>query len=227
MGARLVPAAFAAAAVITGAHAVDRVAHAVSQPGGRPALIAAYYLLRTVIVAAFAAFTVRRAAPRRRAREPLALGACALAIAALLAFTPPGSGSAPGLMLAGDLVAVLGCLWLLASVLALGRCFGVLPDARGLVTRGPYRAVRHPVYLGEITACAGLALAAPSLRNGLVLAVFVGAQLVRMGFEERALRHAFPEYAAYAERTPRLVPWPGHSRRTIAGATAAHAPAAQ
>jgi len=226
MGARLVPAAFAAAAVITGVHAADRVAEALSHPGGRPALVAIYYLLRTIIVAAFAAFTWRRAEPHRHSREPLALGACAVAIAAVLAFTPPGGGAAPGLILAGDLVAVLACIWLLASVLALGRCFGVLPEARGLVTRGPYRAVRHPVYLGEITACAGLALAAPSLRNGLVLAVFVGAQLVRMGFEERALTHAFPEYAAYAERTPRLVPRPGLSRRTIADATAAHAPGA-
>jgi len=227
MGARLVPAAFAAAAVITGAHAADRVADALSHPGGRPALVAIYYLLRTIIVAAFAAFTWRRAEPHRRSREPLALGACAVAIAAVLAFTPPGGGAAPGLILAGDLVAVLACIWLLASVLALGRCFGVLPEARGLVTRGPYRAVRHPVYLGEIAACAGLALAAPSLRNGLVLAVFVGAQLVRMGFEERALTRAFPEYAAYAERTPRLIPSMRPSRRTIAGATAAHAPAAQ
>jgi protein-S-isoprenylcysteine O-methyltransferase Ste14 len=222
-GERLVPAAFAAAAVVTGAHAVERVADALSHPGGRPVLVAIYYLLRTIIVAAFAAFTVRRAEPQRRAREPLALGACAVAIAAVLAFTPPGSGSAPGLMLAGDLVAVLGCLWLLASVLALGRCFGVLPEARGLVTRGPYRAVRHPVYLGEIAACAGLALAAPSLRNGLVLAVFVGAQLVRMGFEERALTHAFPEYAAYAERTPRLIPGMRPSRRPLAGSQGAQA----
>ena len=76
-----------------------------------------------------------------------------MAIAAVLAFTPPGSGSEQGLMLVGELVAVLACLWLLASVLALGRCFGVLPEARGLVTRGPYRTVRHPVYLGEIAAC--------------------------------------------------------------------------
>src|SRR2546430_15344382 len=153
--------------------------------------------------------------------------ACMAAMAAILAFSAPARTTPSAFVLAGDAVAVAACLWLLASVLALGRCFGVLPEARGLVTRGPYRAVRHPVYLGEITACAGLALAAPSLRNGLVLAVFVGAQLVRMGFEERALTHAFPEYAAYAERTPRLVPRPGLSRRTIAGATAAHAPAAQ
>jgi protein-S-isoprenylcysteine O-methyltransferase Ste14 len=225
MGERLVPAAFAAAAVITGAHAVERVSHAVSHPGGRPALVAVYYLLRTIIVAAFAAFTVRRAEPRRRAREPLALGACALAIAALLAFTPPGSGSAPGLMLAGDLVAVLGCLWLLASVLALGRCFGVLPEARGLVTRGPYRAVRHPVYLGEITACAGLALAAPSPRNALVLAAFLAAQLVRMGYEEAALSRAFPEYAAYARRTPRLIPALRLQRREVQAGTRAQAAA--
>src|SRR5256885_15200458 len=134
--------------------------------------------------------------------------------------------SSPWLALAGEAIATVSCLWLLASVLALGRCFGVLPEARGLVTRGPYRAVRHPVYLGEIAACAGLALAAPSLRNGLVLAVFVGAQLVRMGFEERALTHAFPEYAAYAERTPRLIPRLGRLRRgPLSGARRLQAPA--
>src|SRR5204863_7942272 len=123
------------------------------------------------------------------AREPVAFVACALAIAAVVAIGHPGAGSTATLV-AGEVLAVASCAWLLASVLALGRCFGVLPEARGLVTRGAYRVVRHPVYLGEIAACAGLALAAPSPRNGLVLAVFVGAQLVRMGFEERALTHA-------------------------------------
>jgi protein-S-isoprenylcysteine O-methyltransferase Ste14 len=53
---------------------------------------------------------------------------------------------------------------------------------------------------------AGLALAAPSGLNAAILAVFTAAQVVRMGFEERALAEAFPEYRAYAQRTPRLLP---------------------
>jgi protein-S-isoprenylcysteine O-methyltransferase Ste14 len=106
----------------------------------------------------------------------------------------------------GDAVAVCGCLWLLASVLVLGRCFGILPEARGLVRRGPYRFVRHPVYLGEITAFAGLTLAALVPRNVGLLAVLVGAQMIRARFEERALSAAFPEYASYMETTGRLFP---------------------
>jgi len=93
-------------------------------------------------------------------------------------------------------------------VLALGRCFGVLPEARGLVTRGPYRLVRHPVYLGEIAALTGLTIAAPAPVHVAMLAVFIFAQLTRMRLEEAALTEAFPEYAAYAARTSRLLPLP-------------------
>jgi protein-S-isoprenylcysteine O-methyltransferase Ste14 len=127
---------------------------------------------------------------------------------AVFAMAGPTQGTAPALLAVGDAVAVCGCLWLLASVLVLGRCFGVLPEARGLVRRGPYRFVRHPVYLGEIMAFAGLTLAAPMPRNVMVLAVIVAAQIVRARFEERALSAAFPEYKSYMETTGRLFPTP-------------------
>ena len=110
------------------------------------------------------------------------------------------------MLIAGEVVALLSCAFLLASVLALGTCFGVLPEARGLVTRGPYRLVRHPVYLGELGACAGLVMGAPTAWNLSAAAVLLAAQLVRMRLEERALEREFPEYAAYAARTPRLLP---------------------
>jgi protein-S-isoprenylcysteine O-methyltransferase Ste14 len=202
----IVPAAFAVAAASTGVHTVGSFAHAATQPSMRAWLVALYGLLRTGIALAFAVFTVGRSAPQRPSRDPVAFAACAVAIAAVIAFTGPSPSTPEGVVLAGDLAALAFCVWLLVSVLFLGRCFGVLPEARGLVTRGPYRLVRHPVYLGEIGACAGLALAAPSPFNAGVLAALIIAQTVRMRLEERALAQAFPDYADYASRTPRLIP---------------------
>jgi protein-S-isoprenylcysteine O-methyltransferase Ste14 len=220
----VVPAAFAAAAAGTGAHAAGSLGDALTQPSTRVWLVALYGALRTSVALAFAVFTVGRTAPRRPSRNPVAFAACAVAMTAVIAFADPTGGTPEGVVLAGDLVAVAFCVWLLVSVVFLGRCFGVLPEARGLVTSGPYRFIRHPVYLGEIGACVGLAIAAPSPANGGALTALIIAQVVRMRLEERALTHAFPSYAAYAASTPRLVPQLNVLRpRGLAKAT--HAPA--
>ena len=202
----IVPALFLVVAVAVGVRGAHAGAQALAHPGLKAALVVVYFALRTAVALAFAFFTMGRTEPRERARSALALFACAIAMTAVIAFDAPSANTSSAFVLAGDLVAVVSCLWLLAAVMTLGRCFGVLPEARGLVTVGPYRLIRHPVYLGEIGACVGLALAAPSALNVVVLAVFMAAQAVRMRLEERALTLAFPEYARYAARTPRLIP---------------------
>lgn len=176
--------------------------------GGQLGLLALHAILRTAIALAFAFFTAQRPEPRRRARQPVALLACAVAMLAVVPAGDPTHGTSSLLLLAGDGIAAAATAWILASVLTLGRCFGVLPEARGLVTRGPYSLVRHPVYLGEIGAMAGLTLAVPAFVHLATFGVFVIAQSARMGLEERALSEAFPEYEAYAARIPRLVPAP-------------------
>jgi protein-S-isoprenylcysteine O-methyltransferase Ste14 len=215
----LIPALFGLAAVITAASAVRGVAHALAQPTTHAWLLAGYDILRAGVAIAFAVFTIGRAEPRRRARNPLAFAACAAAITSVILFAQPPRSTPEGLVIAGEALAVGAYLWLLASVITLGRCFGVLPEARGLVTRGPYRIIRHPVYLGEIGACIGLAVASPSPRNAAALAAVIAAQSLRMRLEEGAIIDAFPDYAAYAAETPRLVPRFGASRRTPTAAS--------
>jgi protein-S-isoprenylcysteine O-methyltransferase Ste14 len=197
---------FATLTVATAVRAVGVWSDAVADPTLRLWAEAGYASLRTAVVLAFSLFVFTRGPSRRPVRNPLAVGACAAAVAGIVLLQPPPDATGTALVLAGDLVALAGCVWLLVAVLALGRCFGVLPEARGLVTRGPYRLVRHPVYLGELVACAGLVLAAPTTWNLFVAAVFAGAQALRMRLEENELTLQFPEYSGYADETPRLVP---------------------
>jgi protein-S-isoprenylcysteine O-methyltransferase Ste14 len=168
--------------------------------------VAGFVALRTAVLFAVSICVFARRPPRRHSRDPLAFVACAVALTSVPLLERPSDAAATSLVVVGDLVALAAWAWLLVSFVSLGRCFGLLPEARGLVTRGPYRLVRHPVYLGEFGAVAGLLLASPTVRNVGLAAAFAVAQSLRMRLEERALTEEFPEYTAYAGETPRLVP---------------------
>jgi protein-S-isoprenylcysteine O-methyltransferase Ste14 len=170
------------------------------------AVDALYDVLRLGVIASFGVFIALRGPSARPSRDPIAFAACAAAVVSLVSLQAPGRSFPAGEVLAGDVIATISCLWQLVAVLALGRCFGFLPEARGLVTRGPYRLVRHPVYLGELGACAGLIVAAPSSWNLGCGVAFAAAQAVRMRLEEQTLIAEFPSYSAYAATTPRLIP---------------------
>jgi protein-S-isoprenylcysteine O-methyltransferase Ste14/Flp pilus assembly pilin Flp len=159
---------------------------------------------------------VTRGRARRRARRPVAFIACATAILVVFALERPAAATASALVIAGLGLALVAGAWMIVATATLGRCFSILPEARGLVTNGPYRFVRHPLYLGELGACAGLVVASPSGRNLLCALVFATAQAARMRMEERELTEQFPEYADYARRTRRLVPMRPRLRTTEA-----------
>ena len=82
----------------------------------------------------------------------------------------------------------------------------MLAQARGLVDRGPYRWVRHPLYAGEIVAALGLAVAAHSLAAVAVWAGSCALQAYRAVREEQLLLAALPGYRAYRSRTPAFLP---------------------
>jgi protein-S-isoprenylcysteine O-methyltransferase Ste14 len=202
----LITGLFVLVAFSAGLQALGSFEALFAEPTLRSWAVAGYSILKAGVAAAFSVFVLVRAPSRRPSRDPVAFAACAIAIGAVVALQGPSDSAATSLVVVGELVTLGSCVWLLVSVLALGRCFGLLPEVRGLVTRGPYRLVRHPVYLGEFGACAGLVLASPSHWNLGVAAAFAAAQATRIRLEERALLAELPEYAEYAARTPRLLP---------------------
>ena len=84
------------------------------------------------------------------------------------------------------------------------------PTSGGLVTGGPYRYWRHPIYTAVLLFMwtGILAHGAPPTLLDLALGVLATAMtLVRVLAEEQLLRQAMPEYGAYATRTKRFIPF--------------------
>jgi protein-S-isoprenylcysteine O-methyltransferase Ste14 len=81
----------------------------------------------------------------------------------------------------------------------LRRSFSITVEARQLVTGGPYRWIRHPVYAGELLTAAAVAAWRFSALNVTLLLLFAAIQLLRSRWEERKLGRVFPAYATWAK----------------------------
>lgn len=81
------------------------------------------------------------------------------------------------------------------------------PTPGGLVTTGPYRYVRHPIYTAIcLFGWAGVVSNPSGLAAALGVVLTAGA-VVRMFCEERLVVERYPEYREYARRTKRMVPY--------------------
>ena len=95
----------------------------------------------------------------------------------------------------------------LAGLLVRAWAAGHLAKNQDLATSGPYRFVRNPLYIGTLLVAAGLVLASRQPGLALLFAlVFFGVYLPVIELEEQHLRKLFPDFAAYAERVPMLLP---------------------
>jgi protein-S-isoprenylcysteine O-methyltransferase Ste14 len=81
------------------------------------------------------------------------------------------------------------------------------PTRGALITSGPYRYVRNPIYSGAwLVIWTGVAVHW-SWTNAFLAAVVAATLVVKISCEEKLLRAAYPEYEEYAKRTKRLIPF--------------------
>ena len=111
-----------------------------------------------------------------------------------------------GLYLVSLLSIIGGTVFAVWATLTLARSISIMPQARKLVTSGPYAFVRHPLYLGEFVVLFGLALQHLMPWALLLLGIQCLFQFERLKIEERVLARAFPCYEDYMARTARLLP---------------------
>lgn len=148
--------------------------------------------------------------PRRR-RAPFP-GLTAVAVVVL--FCAFGNGSltvhSTALAAVGAMVFAAGITLAIWARLHLGRNWG-MPMAEKedpeLITSGPYRLIRHPIYSGLLLALIGTTLVTSLF--GLIVVVLLGGYFCYCAsVEEGNLRIVFPaEYPAYSANTKMLVPF--------------------
>jgi len=112
-------------------------------------------------------------------------------------------------MMIGTILCAAGIAFAICARWHLGRNWSALPsiqEGHELVTSGPYRFVRHPIYTGMITALLGSALATSVA--WFIIFLFIGATFVwRIDREERFMMQLFPDgYPEYKKRTKKLIP---------------------
>ena len=120
-------------------------------------------------------------------------------------FRPDGAHLRPGVDI-GLGVQLVGLTVCLLSFLALGRSFGFAAADRGLVRRGPYAVVRHPIYASYLMLQSGYLLQSLSLRNALVMVMVTTCNVGRARSEDR-LMATNEQHGNYCAQVPwRFVP---------------------
>jgi protein-S-isoprenylcysteine O-methyltransferase Ste14 len=156
-----------------------------------------------------AAVVAKRGSRRRRALPPGLFIAAAFLLVRLLR---PGSVPVDSrvLQVAGATLLLSGLGVAVWARIHIGRNWGMPmteKDAPELVTSGPYRLVRHPIYSGLLLAVLGTSLVINIdllIAFGVMVAYFVYSALV----EERLLTTSFPTaYPSYRARTKMLIPF--------------------
>lgn len=127
--------------------------------------------------------------------------------------------SVPPIFVAGTLLWLAGAYLGLWSLFRLRAAFSIVPQARTLVTTGPYRVARHPIYASYLLQYGGVVIAYFTPALMLVYLAWFVVMMLRVSYEESVLASAYPEYAEYRRRVGKFGPHFGwHPRASSAGA---------
>ena len=122
-------------------------------------------------------------------------------------FMRPVGSSSGGLALCGVAFELFGIALTQIARVYMGRSFGVLPANRGVVSKGPFSIIRHPIYFGWLVLSLGYAMSYPTARNIILIVSTLPFMVWRIEQEETHLSED-PEYCTY-ERRVRFRLWPG------------------
>lgn len=81
-----------------------------------------------------------------------------------------------------------------------------LKDAH-LITSGPYKLIRHPMYTAVVSFAVGALLTNPDKLRGITTLLLIAVLIVKLNHEEKMLLTKFPEYKTYMSSTYRLIPY--------------------
>jgi protein-S-isoprenylcysteine O-methyltransferase Ste14 len=113
----------------------------------------------------------------------------------------------PIYLLVPELAGFILGIW---AILAMGRGnLNILPDPLDwsrMIELGPYRVIRHPMYLALLLVSLPVVLDRFSIFRLMIWLVLLGTLIYKMGYEENMLLARFPHYGEYRQRTSRLIP---------------------
>lgn len=117
----------------------------------------------------------------------------------------------PGIIYAGFILYILSCVlrwWGLRAISENYHLYVAVYANHKLVTEGPYRRIRHPLYLGTMLGWIAIAMVFNSWGAMLIfLAAGVPAMFYRIRLEEEfMLKHFGDEYREYMQRTKKIIP---------------------
>jgi hypothetical protein len=155
--------------------------------------------------AIMAVMSFARFAPRS-ATVNLQTIAASGAMLILPCFMRPFDRSTGALATAGLIFELCGIVLTQVARVYMGRSFGILPANRGIVSKGPIRRVRQPIYFGWFLLSMGYAMSFTNPRNTILIIATLPFMVWRIDQEEAHLS-ADPEYRGYMDHVRyRLLP---------------------
>ncbi len=88
--------------------------------------------------------------------------------------------------------------------------FSVFPDPEPafiLIENGPYKFIRHPMYLALFLVLIPLVISFPIINRIILMVIFTINQILKINYEEKILLKKISGYKQYTQRTKRLIPF--------------------